>query len=229
MADLETGGPPGTSQCEVTGKWVPDDELITISGKRVCAEGKAELLERLRSGEAMPGEMECPTVMRRFGCMFVDGLVLGLIGMVVGLVFGIGGVGLFGGATPTGIGAFTILFQVVFGMILPGAYFIGFHGKSGQTPGKKSGKLKVVREDGSDIDYTIAFWRFVWYQGPSILATMLTLVVTASSAGGTLVAAISAASVIYYLVNVLVALMDRTKQRAIHDRMAGTRVIRVDE
>ena len=40
-------------QCAITGQWVPDDEIITLQGHRVCADGKLELLERLRSGQGI--------------------------------------------------------------------------------------------------------------------------------------------------------------------------------
>ncbi|GJM24078.1 MAG: hypothetical protein DHS20C16_04930 [Phycisphaerae bacterium] len=230
MADVETGGPPGTAQCEITGKWVPEDELIIIQGKRVCAEGKAELLDRLRGGEAMPGELECPTALRRFGCMFVDNLVMSLFGFVVGMVFGVGGFGLFGGATPTGINTFTAILQVVVGTIIPLAYYVGYHGKTGQTPGKKMGKIKVVRIDGSDINYNIAFWRILWYQGPGMVVGFISLLAIASTSNALLavVGIFAILNGIYYLVNALAALLDKGKQRAIHDRLAGTRVIMVD-
>jgi len=52
----ELSAPPGMGRCEVTGQVVPEDELVLIHGQRVCAEGKAILLERLKAGEAMPGE-----------------------------------------------------------------------------------------------------------------------------------------------------------------------------
>jgi hypothetical protein len=51
--------PPGMGRCEVTGKLVPEDELVELNGQRVCAEGKAILLERLTSGESA-GENDAP-------------------------------------------------------------------------------------------------------------------------------------------------------------------------
>lgn len=37
--------------CEVTGKIVPEDELVRFQGKRVCMEGKQILLDRIMRGE----------------------------------------------------------------------------------------------------------------------------------------------------------------------------------
>ena len=91
MADPQDslgGEPPeqesGLVQCEITGKWVPEDEIVEFQGRMVCAEGKELLLERLRSGELLPGEMETPSIGKRFGCLFVDGLVLGVVSIVIG-------------------------------------------------------------------------------------------------------------------------------------------------
>lgn len=230
MADLQTGGAPGTAQCEITGKWFPEDELVIIQGKRVCAEGKAELLDRLRSGEAMPGELECPTVLRRFGCMFVDNLLLGLFGFVVGFVFGVGAVGTFGAAPAAGMGGGMMLLQVILQVVIPMAYYVGFHGKTGQTPGKKTGKVKVVKLDGSDINYNIAFWRLLWYLGPGMVIGMISIGAVNSTSGSylALVGVLAVVNGVYFVANVLVAAFDRSKQRAIHDRLAGTRVIQFE-
>ncbi|MHB1767122.1 MAG: hypothetical protein ACYCUV_04630 [Phycisphaerae bacterium] len=46
-----TGPEPGMGRCSVTGKWVPEDALVTFQGQLVCAEGKQILLDRLRIGE----------------------------------------------------------------------------------------------------------------------------------------------------------------------------------
>lgn len=42
-------------QCEITGQWVPQDETVVIQGYRVCAEGKAELLDSLAAGDHIGG------------------------------------------------------------------------------------------------------------------------------------------------------------------------------
>ncbi|NOX57530.1 MAG: RDD family protein [Planctomycetes bacterium] len=226
MADSDTGGLPGTAQCEITGKWVPEDELITLHGKRVCAEGKAELLDRLKGGETLPGEMESPTVMQRFSCMFVDNILMTVFGFLMGVLFGTG-FGFMAGATA--MSTSMALLQLVAGSAVPLAYYTGLHGRWGQTAGKRSGKLKVVRLDGSDISYYTAFVRFLWFQGPAIVAGIVSVFAVMASSDSMLAAVgiLGFVSVIYHLINVLVALRDRDRQRAIHDRMSGTRVIRL--
>ena len=227
MADSDTGGLPGTAQCEITGKWVPEDELITLHGKRVCAEGKAELLDRLKGGETLPGEMEQPSVMQRFSCMFVDNIMLTVFGFLMGVLFG-AGFGFMAGAPAAGISM--AMLQLTAGTLVPLAYYTGLHGRWGQTAGKRAGKLKVVRLDGSDIDYYIAFIRFLWFQWPAVIVGIASVIAVTASSNSALaaVAVLGFVSIVYHLINVLVALRDRDRQRAIHDRMSGTRVIRLN-
>jgi uncharacterized RDD family membrane protein YckC len=196
-------------QCSVTGKMVPEDEIVTIQGHRVCAEGKAILLERLKSGEAMPGEREKPTVLRRFGCIFVDGLIVGVPTAVIS------GMIAAAGASPVVIGMISLLATV--GQIV---YFGQMHGKFGQTVGKMAGKLIVINEDGSPITLQTAYIRALAYTGPSIISGLAVL-----SGVRSFVAIAGIIVGVYGLANVLVALVDRNQQRAIHDRIAGTRVV----
>ena len=232
MSDQATpppAGPAGTVQCEITRQWVPEDEIITIQGHRVCAEGKAELLERLRSGELMPGELERPTVLRRFGCAFLDGLILGIINaalgvMVVGAAFA--GAGAPGGTNPLG-GTFAAL-QVVLAAISL-LYYTLLHGKYGQTLGKMAGKLKVVNDDGSPISMGTAFVRALYWQGPGVVASLILAaeIVMRATPTMTISQTFNFVVLIYIVTSIVMALMDRAQQRAIHDRLAKTRVIRL--
>ncbi len=54
-ADLANQAVPPMAQCEISGEWVPADELVTFQGKRVSAAGKRMLLDRLSSGELPSG------------------------------------------------------------------------------------------------------------------------------------------------------------------------------
>src|SRR5437588_156440 len=112
-------------QCAVTGKFVPEDELVTINGQRVCAEGKVILLDRLKSGESMPGELERPTVLRRFGCMFVDGIIFAVIGAIMGSVLGVSVSGTRPNQGGIGIVMMLIIYAVQF------LYFGFMHGSRG--------------------------------------------------------------------------------------------------
>ncbi len=137
---------------------VPEDELVTFQGQRVCAEGKAILLERLQAGEGLPGEFKRPTVLRRFGCIFLDGLIVVLpLAILTGIVAGTSGSMQIGGA----ISLLAVCVEIV--------YFGQMHASGGQTVGKKAGKLKVVNLDGSAISTKTAYVRAVAYIGPGDL------------------------------------------------------------
>ena len=200
---------PRMAQCSITGKMVPEDELVTIQGQQVCAEGKAILLERLKSGEALPGEKEKPTALRRFSCIFVDGLILGVPFAVINAVIG---------HTP---GAYFDLGLVaILSTSIQIIYFGQMHASGGQTLGKKAGKLVVVNLDGSPISGGTAYLRAAAYAGPNYLSAIALLVGAQPLVGlaGLLVG-------VWGISDVIFALVDRTRQRSLHDRIAGTRVV----
>ncbi len=204
---------PGMAQCSVTGKFVPEDELVTIQGQRVCAEGKAILLERLKSGETMPGELEKPTVIRRFGSIFLDGL---LIGVPSAIASGVLAAGTPEDQLPVTLGIVTLVSTAV--AVL---YFGAMHASRGQTVGKMAGKIVVVNNsDGSKISAGTAYIRALAYSGPSFI-TGLAYFTNNDSA---LLIANGFVS-IYGIANILFALFDRSRQRSLHDRIAGTRVV----
>lgn len=236
-------------QCEVTGNWIPADEVITFQGKRVGAEGKAILLERLRSGADGPGSLVAPSVFARFGGMFVDGIIGSIAGAVIALPIGFmilsatakEGLEAFGPQSPAA--DFLQSFFQLFASIVLIGYFAYFHSRSGQTPGKKMAHTKVVTIDGAPVAVQQAFWRGVYFYGPNFLTSLFGVIFAILQLGGSsdpgepispavagfamLLIAVSAVSGIYALANILFALFDRSRQRAIHDRLAGTRVIRV--
>lgn len=92
------------------------------------------------------------------------------------------------------------VFLLIYSLVLLGLwgfYFTFFIGWSGQTPGKKLLGIRVVRTDGSPVDYATAFNRFIGY----------------TISGGV------------FLIGFLWALFDRNGQTW-HDKMARTMVIR---
>jgi uncharacterized RDD family membrane protein YckC len=199
-------------QCAVTGKMVPEDELVTIQGQRVCAEGKAILLDRLKAGESMPGELERPTILRRFGCIFVDGLIVGLPFAILNAILTRGNPNLMLLGLVTLVSAAV---QVV--------YFGQMHAAGGQTLGKKAGKLRVVNLDGSPISLQTAYIRALAYAGPGAL-----LGLTEIAGMGVALMAANVIVGVYGLTDVIFALVDQNMQRALHDRIAGTRVIQLN-
>ena len=92
---------------------------------------------------------------RRTGAYVLDGIVTGVIGFVVGVV-----VAIVGEATKMTRADMNNIAQVI-GEIIGLAYFLYFwsaHG-SGQTPGMRALRLRVIRTDGTYISVGRAFLR----------------------------------------------------------------------
>ena len=108
------------------------------------------------------------------------------------------------------------------------------HAARGQTVGKIAAKLKVVNDrDNSPITAATAYTRALVFAGPRFISG-LALFFAAMTAGS--VTSVSSPSFIlmqganvlvglWGLANVLAALFDKDRQRALHDRICGTRVI----
>jgi uncharacterized RDD family membrane protein YckC len=82
---------------------------------------------------------------RRFAGSFIDGLVIGVVETVVGLILG----------RAAGYG---------FGLLVGAAYFTYFHGRTGQSPGNAVMGLRIVdvRDNpGQPIGYGRAFLRWL--------------------------------------------------------------------
>ena len=216
--------------CEVTGEILPVDSLVQFQGKWVSEKGKQILLERLQSGE--PAETSYtprPGFWRRYGCIFLDGLVLIIPNAVV--IFSFGTVGLaqntkhpsvFGtpfihGMRDAGIGQILIF-------LIGTAYFGIAQGKWGQTLGKRVGREKVVRMDGSPVDMKTGILRGAYYVMPSLISA-----IGALSAMLPLLYVCYVLGVLWSLADVICLIADRRMQRALHDRLAGTRVILLPE
>ena len=217
-----SAGPgPGMAQCSVTHKWFPEDELIMFQGQLVSAEGKQVLLDRLLTGADSPDAMIRPGAWRRIGCIFlVDGILLGVLSILVNYLFGIP----FG--TPL-TNAQAMFHQSVASVIALSAgilYFGLLHGWKGQSLGKMVGNLRVVNMNGSPVSKPQAFARAAVY----LLGNVLFIPVLILGAvikqpqlilGGSLLAGIWA------LADGIAALVDTRMQRTLHDRICGTRVI----
>ncbi len=122
------------------------------------------------------------------------------------------------------------------------AYEIYFHGRTGQTPGKKSQNIRVVSLDGSPISWKQAFLRSSVGVGLSFLSLLSLLIANLkltdeefarlgwlelSSRQGELApysVEIGVASMIWAWSEVIIMLLNR-KRRALHDFIAGTVVV----
>jgi uncharacterized RDD family membrane protein YckC len=232
------------SLCEVTGKVFPPEDLVVFQGKRVSAEGKAILLERLKGGLATSNELEKPSIWKRFIGMFADGIVVGIIAMLTaGIIMGIVMATVFQGGTedevnPSALSSGAIVGQLiatVVASILVILYFGIMHGHNGQTYGKRAMKTKVVMADGSAIDKSTAYKRAFWFLGPNYLCNIAQLSLMLVAGGPSpdpnsmnsaeiVGIAIVMIGAVYSFANAIAPLFD-SQQRALHDRFCGTRVV----
>jgi len=115
---------------------------------------------------------------RRFVAYMIDGLIIGIIFillmMVAGFAYLAGAMSGHGGAIlakitdPEQMASLT-LWMWAFSIFINIAYFTYFHGSTGRTPGKTLLGLQVVSADGISISYGIAFLRSVGYLVSSLV------------------------------------------------------------
>jgi serine/threonine protein kinase len=136
----------------------------------------------------------------RFYAYLIDSLITAGFSFLLFLLFANSG-------SEDGLYAFIILLSLSFL-----AYYTGFHAASGQTPGKKRQKLKVVCKNGEKLGWKRALWRTVCY----LLVPVLISVIFADYPVGGLI----------LLGLVFLWPLFTKDHRALHDIFAGTRVIK---
>jgi len=147
-------GPPAkTETCSQCGGTFPEDETILYEDARICAGCKPLFMQKLREGVRVSGEMEYGGFWIRFGAKIIDGIVIGLVQLLISIPFYF-----FFTASPEALSPAFILIQVI-GVVLPAAYATWFVGKYGATPGKMACKLVIVTSDGGKISYARALGR----------------------------------------------------------------------
>ena len=146
---------PGLAKfCGVCG--APRDAAIT-NFCRNC--GAAFAAVETKAHEASPAFSAKGGFWRRTAAYLLDGVVLAIIGFLVGVVVGIGGLAIK--MRREDLDTIAQLFGDVLGL----AYFLWFwsaHG-SGQTPGMRALRLRVIRTDGTYMSVGRAFLRNVGF------------------------------------------------------------------
>ncbi len=152
--------------CSRCGQTFCADCLVTIKGNTYCATCKAEQLLDLTSGVDQTA-LELAGLGRRFGAIFIDGLVLAipiliLFAVVVAVVINSKSTPAESWLAPVWVAAMFI-YPVYEGWMLSAR---------GQTLGKMAMKVKVVRPDGTAISTGQAWGRAFMRQ---ILASCLSI------------------------------------------------------
>jgi uncharacterized RDD family membrane protein YckC len=182
--------------CVECGKIFPIDETISYGGSRVCANCKPVFLQKLKEGAVIStGGLNYARVLTRFGAVFLDGLLLGAVNMMFGMLLGVFGTT----SAQKNPGAFIVVQFVLIAIELAiGVTYEGVMvGKYGATLGKMAFKIKVVTADGGRVSYGRAFGRY--------FAKML--------------------SSLTCLIGYIIAIFDNPQKRALHDHICNTRVI----
>lgn len=194
-------GPGGdTRYCSECGRGGPASQITTFGDLSICAQCQPAYSQRLRGPRHFGG------FWIRFLALIIDGIILGVVGAIITLPFGLamGGAGLRLGNNPDPSQVIAIL-PALMGMIglsflirlaLSMAYEVYFLTAKGATPGKMALGLKVTRADGGPIPVGLAIGR---YFGKYL--SFLTL-----------------------CIGFIIAAFDQEK-RALHDHLCGTRVV----
>jgi uncharacterized RDD family membrane protein YckC len=149
----------GQAICSQCGRYFPPDDVLNYNGTLVCAECKPLFLQRLREGVAPVAavSMAFAGFWRRFGAVFVDGIILYFVNFVVTLTLGLSAVST-GRRTSPGEGAFVLLLIVSYG--IPIAYETIMIGRFGATLGKMALGVRVIVAGGGKVGYGRAFGRY---------------------------------------------------------------------
>ena len=222
---------PRMAQCSITKKWFPEDELVTFQGQLVSAEGKQILLDRLQTGIKTPAPPTRPTWWNRLWCICLDWLLIFVSWSFIEQAIMYEALRTRRHAveqtraatTISGIALFLSLSVTSF------AYFTVLHAWKGKSLGKMVGKLRVVKPDGSPVSWaraaarSLATFGLLWVVTAAVIFADVWPEIAMISAGLTIVLAW-----VWVLVDGLFALFDTRTQRSLHDRICGTRVIRVN-
>lgn len=135
-------------KCSQCGQVFSSEELISLGGNLICAVCKPAYFQRLKEGGLAAGPLNYAGVWKRFNAIFLDGLILGGIGMLLNVAGG-----LFSAQQDPEAALAIQLSISAFQIILGATYEIWFIGKYGATLGKKACGLKVINSDGSKLSY----------------------------------------------------------------------------
>jgi len=174
----------------------PVDVMVKYGDDNICAACKPIFFQKLKEGSNVTGDFHYAGFWIRFVAKFIDGVILGMVGL---LMTALAGFSLLGqdSAMLTTAGLASFIMIKVLEIAMGVAYATFFVGKYGATPGKMALSLKVVNPDGSSVGYMKAFGRH--------FAEMVSAIILG--------------------IGYIMAAFDDEK-RALHDRICGTRVIR---
>jgi uncharacterized RDD family membrane protein YckC len=189
--------------CAQCGKSFGQSDLVPIAGNWVCGACKPAFLSRVvAGGPAVASSLRYAGVGIRFGARLVDGLVFLVPFAIVAVLLLPSMLRTAGNKAPTIFNGTFVLVALVFGVF----YEVLMLRYWGATLGKMACGLKVVRSDGSSLDWGVSFGRYFMYN-----------------------VVISAVPFVNWILLITTAIMAGTdeQKRGLHDRVCDTRVIYV--
>jgi uncharacterized RDD family membrane protein YckC len=182
--------------CTQCGRQYPSEELVRFGTATVCANCKEIYAQRLRETGQVAGARVYGGFWIRFLAVFIDGILLGIVNFALQAVTS---TRIITGSDVGNLGLLlsTLGFNFMISITLNMFYESFFLVQYGATPGKMIFKLKVITAEGGRLTWGRAIGRF--------FAKFL--------------------SGITLLIGYIMAAFDSEK-RALHDYIAGTRVIR---
>jgi len=154
---VATSASPNEAVCSECGRVFPLENTIQYGTVRVCAGCKPVFMQKLAEGARIGGGLAYAGFWQRFAAVFLDGIILYIVGIVMALPFGINVLQAVG-AQP--IENFAAQMYVFFARVILGlVYEVVLIGKYGATLGKMACKIKVVTPDGGKVGYGRSFGR----------------------------------------------------------------------
>ncbi|MET0333712.1 MAG: RDD family protein [Rhizobacter sp.] len=121
---------------------------------------------------ASGGELQAPSLRRRFACMVYEGLLLFGVGLLCGAL-GTAALKLASGAPHE---ASSVLILQVIGIGVYGAYFVWFWSARGQTLAMQTWHIKLINARGTNVSVPHALLRYaacaVWLVPPVVVARL---------------------------------------------------------
>ncbi len=155
-ASMQPAPPVQQSLCSECGQAFAQDDMIRFSDVWVCAGCKPIMVQKIKEGVAVAGDMDYAGFWLRFGAWFIDYIILGIASMIIYLPMTF--MGVFSMDNP-GVFVTFQLISTVLNFVIPAAYETWFVGKYAATPGKMACKIKVVMADGGKVSFGRAVGR----------------------------------------------------------------------
>ena len=144
--------------CAECGRIFPIADTIQFANVRVCAACKPIFMQKLAEGAKIGGGMSYAGVWTRFGAVFLDGIIMAVVNILIGLIAGLTFVQAAGVQPSERIIVQLVLLFVQ--MAIAASYEVIMIGKYGATLGKMAAKVRVVTAEGGKVSYGRAFGRY---------------------------------------------------------------------